>query len=207
MWFLPRCGSKLWGSSAQCPPPALPHARKPRRAAPQRGTRFLPHCDTPLPAACVTPLPAQSAGAAAHPRPGPASTFVPSPALGQPGTWQQEPRSDAGQPRHRRQTGFHHCCQCWKIGWWPRGPLCSLSGSVSHHPARAGDGKGTASTPRCCPNPPWQFEGGRLGFQLSWWREEGPKQAQGHPCPPVGFLPSRGLNSTRTGCLGALGLF
>lgn len=77
-------GSELWGGSSARRPTGVPARLYPVHTSPgaqpsQRGTRFLPRCNTPLPAACVTLLPAQRAGAAARPRPGLASTMSLSP--------------------------------------------------------------------------------------------------------------------------------
>lgn len=76
-------GSKLWSSSGRHPTgvPAriCPSCTSPGAQPSQHGTRFVPRCNTPLPASCVTPLPTQRAGAAARPRPGLASTVSSSP--------------------------------------------------------------------------------------------------------------------------------
>lgn len=156
MWF-PMGLSR--GAAAPGVPPHVP-----THAPTQHRTRFLPHCDMPLPAACVTRRcqHKERGQPPAHARPGTHRVSIPPRLLANParGSWGRGPT-----------LGLHRCCQLWKIGQKLSG-LGDLSAScapqsMSCHPARARDGKGTqirAPTPHS-PNLPWHFEGGWLDFQ------------------------------------------
>lgn len=157
----------------------------------QRGARFLPRCNTPLPAACVTPLPAQRAGAATRPRPGLASAMSSSP-----------PWLLANPARGSRsaEEGHEATAASPLAGAWP--PSLDLENrremvpggfkdisvpfvpwvkhqQSQHHPAQVG--LGTESGHEAAQTSPGNLKGAGWTPSLGWWRKEGPKQAQ--RCP------------------------
>lgn len=173
-----------------CPVPAR---TSPGAQPSQRGARFLPRCNTPLPAACVTPLPAQRAGAAARPRPGLASAMSSSPPwlLANParGRWRAEEGHEAAAASPLAGArpllldvengmemvpgGFEDISVAF-VPWVKQQ-------QSQHRPAWVGlgteRGHGAAQTS------PGDPKGAGWTPSLGWWREEGLKKPRDVPIP------------------------